>query len=74
MTNRRRDLGWSIAAFLPRNSGSVPSGTTTSKAFPTSSPKNSGGVTPTIVNGIPSTASVVPMMPADPPKRRCHSP
>jgi hypothetical protein len=36
---------------LPRTSGSSPIGIATSKARPTSGPKKSGGVTPTIVNG-----------------------
>ncbi len=41
---------------------------------PTSTPKNPGGVTPTIVNGTRSTTSGVPTTFAAPPKRRCHSP
>ncbi len=70
----RRSVGGRASVSLPRISGSAPSGTATSNVRPTSAPKNSGGVTPTIVNGTRSMTSGVPMTSAAPPKRRCHSP
>jgi hypothetical protein len=57
---------------LPRMSGSVPSGMATSNWRPTSVPKKSGGVTPTIVKGTRSTVIDLPMTFAAPPKRRCQ--
>ena len=57
---------------LPRMSGSVPSGIATSNVRPTSTPKKSGGVTPTIVNGTRSTVSDRPIASAAPPNRRCQ--
>ena len=44
------------------------------KGCPTSTPKKSGGITPTIVQGTPSTGSAAPTTLAAPPKRRCHNP
>ena len=58
---------------MPRMSGSVPIGMATSNVRPTSTPKNPGGVTPTIVNGTRSTVSDRPMTSAAPPKRRCQN-
>ena len=49
------------AERLPRMSGSVSSGNATSNALPTSRPRNSGAVTPTIVTVAPSTTSGAPM-------------
>ena len=58
---------------LPRMSGSVPIGIATSNVRPTSTPKKSGGATPTIVNGTRSTVSDRPIASAAPPKRRCQN-
>ncbi len=53
--------------------GSIVSGMVTSDGTPTATPKKSGGVTPTIVNGVPSMRRVWPIADGSPPKRRCHA-
>jgi hypothetical protein len=57
----------------PRMSVSVPIGITTSNVRPTSGPKNSGGVTPTIVNGTLLMRSDRPSTSTAPPNRRCQN-
>ena len=49
----------------PRMIGSVPSGTATSNVRPTSTPKKSGGDTPTTVNAWPSSVDRFARAPAD---------
>ena len=61
------------AERLLRMSGSVSRGNATSNALPTSRPRNSGAVTPTIVTLAPSTTSGAPMTLSAAPKRRCQS-
>ena len=52
MTASHHDVRrFSRESAAPRMSGSTPNGTATSNDRPTVSPKNPGGVTPTIVNG-----------------------
>ena len=63
----------SISLRLPGMSDSVPSGMATSNAWPTSIPRNSGGVTPTIVKGAPSSVRVLPIASAEPSKRSRQS-
>ena len=58
---------------LPRMSGSTPSGITTSNDRPGASPKNPGGVTPTIVSGTRSSVSVRPIASGAPPKCVCQN-
>ncbi len=53
--------------------GSVLSGTITSKVRPTSAPKNSGGITPTTVNGTFSRVTVRPIAVAAPSKCRSQN-
>ncbi len=74
MTIRKLVPVLSSRVSLPRISGSVPSGTMTSNACPTSGPEKSGGVTPTTVNGTPSSWSVRPMTSAEPPNPRSQKP
>jgi hypothetical protein len=56
----------------PRTIACVPSGTATSNERPWLGPRNDGGVTPTIVNGVRSSVRVCPMTLASPPNRRCQ--
>jgi hypothetical protein len=62
----------SSALSLPRTSGSVPNGIATSNVRPTSMPKNSGGVTPTMVYGTRSIGSVWPITFAAPSNFDCQ--
>ena len=57
-----------------RRSVTVVMGIQKSGALPACNPKNSGGVTPMIVNGFSSTVICFPMAEGSPPKRRCHRP
>ena len=50
--------------------GCIISGTKMSGAAPTSTPKNSGGVTPMIVKGVPESEMVLPIVDRSRPKRR----
>ena len=54
-------------------SGSAPSGTTTSNDRPGATPKNPGGVTPTIVSGTRPSVSVRPITSRAPPKYDCQN-
>ena len=52
--------------------GSVDIGSHASAASPTTTPKNSGRATPTMVNGTLPTRSVRPITPGSPPYARCQ--
>ena len=56
-----------------RSRGSIVSGIVTSAGTPMDTPWKSGGVTPTMVNGVPSMRSVFPMADGSAPKRRFHA-
>ena len=49
--------------------GCIMTGTKRSGAVPTSTPKNSGGVTPTMVNGVPESEIGLPTTAGSRPKR-----
>jgi len=51
----------------------IPIGTTMSTRRPTSGPKKSGGMMPTIVNGVRSRVSRRPIVSAAPPNFRCQN-
>jgi hypothetical protein len=48
-------------------------GIATLNCLPTSTPKNSGDVTPMIGTAVPGPGTVCPTISARPPKRVCHS-
>ena len=72
MTSSDDVVARSSTLSRPRISDSVPIGRITSDLLPTSVPKKSGGITPTIVNGTRSIVCVLPMTSAEPPNRRCQ--
>jgi hypothetical protein len=66
---RNQTSRWSSQARAPCVNGSAQSGTATSNARPTSTPKNAGGVTPTMSNEWPSSMMLRPMAEGLRPKR-----
>jgi len=54
--------------------GCIMTGTKMSGAMPTSTPKNSGGVTPMMVNGVPEIEMLLPRTFGASPKRRFQYP
>src|SRR6185437_388211 len=58
--------------LLARRRGSMPRGIEMLGDEPASTPKNAGGVTPTMVNSTPERVIVLPMQFGSPPKRCCQ--
>ena len=68
ITRSHAEIGCRSSVFSPLMTGSCCTGIHMSGGSPRSvSPKNPGGVTPTTVNGCPSTTSVEPTTAGSPP-------
>ena len=72
-TNSRKFvLGWSIQFRPGKTSANLASGSQTSAACPTDTPKNSRGATPQMVKGTFPTRTVRPTAAGFPPYARCQ--